>query len=101
MTVLIGMAKPRPTLPAVELLAASGAAAEYIAELMPMISPFMLISAPPELPGLSEASVWMALYVVVEEPVSPLNCRPPNWNGQSADRRRPAVCCWPWSCGRR
>jgi hypothetical protein len=54
------MAKPSPTLPAsdddepVPL-------AEYIAELMPMIAPFMSISAPPELPGFREASVWIAL----------------------------------------
>ena len=46
-----------------------------------MMLPFMSISAPPELPGLSEASVWIALYVVVDEPVSPLNCWPPNSNG--------------------
>ncbi len=46
-----------------------------------MISPSMLMSAPPELPGLSEASVWSALYVVVCSPVSPLNCCPPNSNG--------------------
>src|SRR5690606_36427389 len=50
------MAKPRPTLPASE----DEPAAEYIAELMPMTAPFMSISAPPELPGLREASVWMA-----------------------------------------
>ncbi len=31
-----------------------------IAVLMPMTSPTMLISAPPELPGLIAASVWMA-----------------------------------------
>jgi hypothetical protein len=42
--------------------------------LMPMMLPFMSISAPPELPGLREASVWIALYVVGDEPVSPLNC---------------------------
>lgn len=47
-----------------------------------MMLPFMSMSAPPELPGLSEASVWSALYVVFEEPVSPLNCCPPNSNGQ-------------------
>lgn len=81
MSVLTGMAEPRPTLPALEPLDPLDELAEYIAELMPMISPFMLMSAPPELPGLSEASVWMALYVVVDSPVSPLNCRPPNSNG--------------------
>ena len=30
-----------------------------IAVLMPMSSPRLLISAPPELPGLMAASVWM------------------------------------------
>ncbi len=34
---------------------------EYIAELMPMTLPLASISAPPELPGFSEASVWIAL----------------------------------------
>ena len=32
---------------------------------MPMTSPFMLTSAPPELPGLIGASVWMASPIVV------------------------------------
>src|SRR3954463_2886205 len=77
LTVLIGMENPRPALPAVE----ESELAEYIAELMPMMLPFMSMSAPPELPGFKEASVWIALYVVVDEPVSPLNCRPPNSNG--------------------
>src|SRR5690606_11409423 len=54
--VFTGMAKPRPALPASE----DEPPAEYIAELMPMTAPFMSISAPPELPGLREASVWMA-----------------------------------------
>src|SRR5690606_10011678 len=78
-TVSTGMAKPRPTLPAADALRPLGA---YIAELMPMMLPFMSISAPPELPGFRDASVWIALYVVVESPVSPLNSRPPNSNGQ-------------------
>ena len=39
-----------PTLPPVR---------EMIAELMPTSSPFKLTSAPPELPGLIDASVWM------------------------------------------
>lgn len=95
MRVFTGMAKPRPTLPALEEPEPLAELAEYIAELMPMISPFILISAPPELPGLSDASVWMALYVVVDSPVSPLNCCPPNSNGHC----RPPPCCscpWPW-----
>lgn len=81
MTVLIGMAKPRPTLPA-SAEEDESVAAEYIAELMPMMLPLASMSAPPELPGFREASVWSALYVVVDVPVSPLNCWPPNWKGQ-------------------
>src|SRR5213592_4290121 len=42
-----GMAKPMPEPPAT------------IAVLMPMTSPCMLTSGPPELPGLMAASVWM------------------------------------------
>jgi len=41
------MAKPMPEPPAT------------IAVLMPMTSPCMLTSGPPELPGLMAASVWM------------------------------------------
>ena len=47
-TMLTGIAKPMPTLPPVR---------EMIAELMPTSSPFKLTSAPPELPGLIDASV--------------------------------------------
>ncbi|GJD81426.1 hypothetical protein NBEOAGPD_4674 [Methylobacterium gregans] len=45
-----GTAKPMPTEPPV---------GERIAVLMPMTSPFMLNSGPPELPLLMAASVWM------------------------------------------
>jgi len=45
-----GMAKPIPMLPPEPL---------KIAEFMPISSPPRLISAPPELPGLIDASVWM------------------------------------------
>ncbi len=45
---LTGMAKPMPTLPP---------AGAMMAVLMPINSPFRLTSAPPELPGLMEASV--------------------------------------------
>ncbi len=45
-----GIAKPMPMLPPERL---------KIAELMPISSPARLISAPPELPGLIDASVWM------------------------------------------
>ena len=54
-TTLLGMAKPMPTLPALLslLLGLNNA------ELMPISSPCRLIRAPPELPGLIGASVWM------------------------------------------
>ena len=45
-----GTAKPMPTEPPV---------GERMAVLMPITSPFMLNSGPPELPLLMEASVWM------------------------------------------
>ena len=48
--ILLGMAKPIPTLPP------PGA---KIAVLMPMSSPLRLIRAPPELPRLIAASVWI------------------------------------------
>ena len=44
------MAKPMPMEPPLR---------EKMAVLMPISSPDMLISAPPELPGLMAASVWM------------------------------------------
>ena len=45
-----GIAKPMPMLPPER---------DRIAELTPISSPRRLTSAPPELPGLIEASVWM------------------------------------------
>jgi hypothetical protein len=48
LAILIGIAKPMPTLPP------EGA---RIAELMPIKWPCKSIKAPPELPGLIEASV--------------------------------------------
>jgi len=50
---LAGMAKPMPTLPPL------GA---RMAVLTPTSSPRRLTRAPPELPGLIEASVWMNSY---------------------------------------
>ena len=47
-TMFTGIEKPIPTLPPVR---------EMIAELMPTSSPFKFTSAPPELPGLIDASV--------------------------------------------
>ena len=49
-TVLAGVAKPMPTEPP---------DGDRIAVLMPITSPSMLNSGPPELPLLMEASVWM------------------------------------------
>ncbi len=46
---LIGMLKPTPSLPP---------PLEAIELLIPMTSPFMFTSGPPELPGLIAASVW-------------------------------------------
>ena len=48
--ITVGTAKPMPTLPP---------EGPMIAELMPISSPLRLTSAPPELPGLIGASVWM------------------------------------------
>ena len=47
---LDGIAKPMPILPPED---------ETIDELMPMSRPSIVTSAPPELPGLIAASVWM------------------------------------------
>ena len=54
----IGIAKPRPIEPDSEPLGV--APAVRMEELMPTTLPAMSISAPPELPGLIAASVWMA-----------------------------------------
>ena len=43
-----------------------------MAELMPTSSPLRLTSAPPELPGLMAASVWMALSTAAPSPGAPL-----------------------------
>ena len=47
LTMLIGIAKPMPC------------PAATMAVLMPTTSPLRLMSGPPELPGLMDASVWM------------------------------------------
>ena len=54
--VLIGIAKPMPTLPLPELPVS-------IWELMPITWPCALSSGPPELPGLIGASVWITLSI--------------------------------------
>ncbi len=58
LTMSIGTAKPMPTLPSV-------VPPVSICELMPMISPCMLSSGPPELPWLMAASVWIASRIAV------------------------------------
>ena len=55
-TVLIGTAKPMPTLPP-----PSG---DSIWELIPITRPSPSSSGPPELPGLIAASVWITLLIV-------------------------------------
>ncbi len=50
LTMLTGMAKPMPTEPP---------DCDTMAALMPISRPFMSTRAPPELPGLIAASVWM------------------------------------------
>src|SRR6476469_7464854 len=56
---LTGIAKPMPMLPL--WLPHALCPSEAIELLMPMSSPLLLTSAPPELPGLIAAEVWMAL----------------------------------------
>ena len=53
---LVGIAKLRPMLPAMLPRGLK------LAVLMPISSPLRLTSAPPELPGLIEASVWMKFW---------------------------------------
>ena len=63
MTWLIGMAKPTPTLPSTGL---------SIELLMPITSPCVFTSAPPELPGLIAASVWIRPLRLLPFEVLPL-----------------------------
>ena len=57
-TVFEEIAKPTPVLPGCE--PATVAASLAIWELTPITSPCSFSSGPPELPGLSAASVWIA-----------------------------------------
>src|SRR4029453_18841045 len=59
---LIGMLKPTPMFPVEE--SAVPLPAEAIATLTPMISPLLFTSAPPELPGVMAASVWITLIEI-------------------------------------
>ena len=70
LTVLEGMAKPMPTLPASAPLLLP----VWICELTPMTLPSALISGPPELPGFSAASVWMAPEIVAPSGAWRLRC---------------------------
>ena len=45
---------------------------EYLALVMPITSPYILNSAPPELPELMAASVWIRFIVTSEERVTSL-----------------------------
>ena len=55
------MAKPTPWLPPERL---------KMAVLMPISRPSMSTSAPPELPGLMAASVWMKVLVILDAHVA-------------------------------
>src|SRR4051794_28399637 len=74
-----GIANPIPTLPALSWLWLG----LNKTELMPITSPWRLINAPPELPGLIGASVWM------KRRVSPCP------SGRSVALTIPLVTAWP------
>src|SRR5918994_1173505 len=74
-----GIANPTPMLPLYEP-APAPPASEAMAVLMPMTSPSALMSAPPELPGLMAASVWMASMTAS---VAPLGSSPWSPKGES------------------
>src|ERR1700733_1989788 len=76
-----GIAKPSP----IEPLCASGESppSVAIAELTPISCPLMSTNAPPELPGLIAASVWMASSTVFWLADPQVGRRP------DADRRQP------------
>ena len=61
-----------------------------------MMLPFMSISAPPELPGLSEASVWSALYVVVDDAGVAVELLPAELERPAAVAAAAARWPWPW-----
>ena len=70
LTVLAGMAKPMPTLPPSAPLELP----VWICELTPMTLPLASSSGPPELPGFSAASVWMAPEIVAPSGAWRLRC---------------------------
>ena len=67
----IGIAKPTPMLPPCSPPNGPPPPSVAMAELMPTTSPRALTSAPPELPGLMAASVWIALNSGLRSPFSP------------------------------
>ena len=69
-TVLDGIAKPMPTLPP----SAPFCEPVSIWELTPMTCPAESSSGPPELPGFSAASVWMAPEIVAPSGACRLRC---------------------------
>src|SRR5437588_286270 len=87
-TSLIGIAKPTPTLPFTGLV---------IDSVMPISRPWVSRSAPPELPGLIAASVWIR-----SPPVPPalelLRCRPETMPSVSVpERPKGAPIAYTWS----
>src|SRR4051794_34207195 len=59
---LMGIEKPTPIFP--DWVEEDDESAEAMATLTPMTWPFVLTRAPPELPGLMAASVWMTLVLI-------------------------------------
>ena len=77
------MLKPTPMLP---LVAAELPPAEAMATLTPMTSPLLFTRAPPELPGLMAASVWITLMEMDPLLAVLWPCPPPggaNWKPPS------------------
>ena len=66
-----GIAKPRPIEPA---WPSEDVASDLIDELMPMTAPVASKSGPPELPGLIDASIWIALVTTRSEDAWVLFC---------------------------
>ena len=66
-----GIAKPRPIDPA---WPSAEVASDLIEELMPMTAPVASNNGPPELPGLMEASIWMALVTTRSEDACVWSC---------------------------
>src|SRR5664280_766417 len=87
-----GIAKPMPMLP---LDPDDEPPSWAIEELIPMSWPLALTSAPPELPGLMAADVWMALVTTVSE-LALVDPWPllPEPNGYPCWPHGLCCCCW-------